>query len=371
MVSSADPVVSSRSFSSGKRGVRSSNRGRFRASSGASPLHGVDADERRELLVRRRRATRALDEVTPAHGESPRLADRDVDVLRAREVPVGPKEAVTLVAQVEQAADGDQLAGVLGFLSTSLELALSATTAVPGVRSRPRRRRPRRLPGSLALRQPCCMCWRFWFWSGHRRAGGRRRALGPPTGRRPSRSVDGLAAGGVVEDWSVRRCRGFTGVSGRCHRRPGIYLRTDGGRGGGRRTTGTSSCRWRSGARVRTHWLPPPSSSIVLGVAVGVGGAPAAARPGPCGRRRSRRWRWPRTLRHPAARRIWSMMSAFLLRELVSSDIAWAMARSSSRSFRSSTDRSSCCSAVISHLARLRPRFRLGEPGRQGTRNRG
>ena len=73
----------------------------------------------------------------------------------------------------------------------------------------------------------------------------------------------------------------------------------------------------------------------------------------------------------PAARKIWSMMSAFLLREFVSSDIAWAIARSSSRSFRSSTDRSSCCSAVISHLARLRPRFRLGEPGRQGTRNRG
>ena len=60
------------------------------------------------------------------------------------------------------------------------------------------------------------------------------------------------------------------------------------------------------------------------------------------------------------------MMSAFLLRELVSSAIAWAIARSSSRSLRSSTDRSSCCSAAISHLARLRPRSGSVSPDAKG-----
>ena len=65
------------------------------------------------------------------------------------------------------------------------------------------------------------------------------------------------------------------------------------------------------------------------------------------------------------------MMSAFLLRELVSSDIAWAIARSSSRSLRSSTDRSSCCSAAISHLARLRPRYGSVSPDAKGHGTKG
>jgi hypothetical protein len=56
----------------------------------------------------------------------------------------------------------------------------------------------------------------------------------------------------------------------------------------------------------------------------------------------------------PAATRIWSMMSAFFVRELVSNAIAWAIVRSSSRSLRSSTERSSCCSAAIGYLTRSR-----------------
>src|SRR5208282_4458790 len=44
------------------------------------------------------------------------------------------------------------------------------------------------------------------------------------------------------------------------------------------------------------------------------------------------------------------MMSAFLVRDVVLIAIAWAMAWSSSRSLDSSTDRSSCCSAVIGLL---------------------
>src|SRR5277367_6764312 len=44
------------------------------------------------------------------------------------------------------------------------------------------------------------------------------------------------------------------------------------------------------------------------------------------------------------------MMSAFFVRVVVLSDMAWAMALSSSRSLPSRTDRSSCCSAVIGLL---------------------
>ena len=46
------------------------------------------------------------------------------------------------------------------------------------------------------------------------------------------------------------------------------------------------------------------------------------------------------------------MMSAFFVRVVVLSDMAWAMALSSSRSLPSRTDRSSCCSAVIGLLFR-------------------
>ena len=52
----------------------------------------------------------------------------------------------------------------------------------------------------------------------------------------------------------------------------------------------------------------------------------------------------------PVASSIRSMMSAFFVLVVVLRDIAWAMALSSSRSLPSSTDRSSCCSAVIGLL---------------------
>src|ERR1700733_9066785 len=65
------------------------------------------------------------------------------------------------------------------------------------------------------------------------------------------------------------------------------------------------------------------------------------------------------------------MMSAFLVRVVVFSDMAWAMALSSSRSLPSRTERSSCCSAVIGLLFRrgLSParnvRAWRGETGRR------
>ena len=62
----------------------------------------------------------------------------------------------------------------------------------------------------------------------------------------------------------------------------------------------------------------------------------------------------------PVACRIWSMMSAFLVRVVVLIYIACAMAWSSSRSLPSSTDRSSCCSAVIGLLSGTEPQ-RVGQ----------
>ncbi len=207
VVNSAAPVVSRRSLSSGNSGVRSSNRGRFRASSGASPRHRVDADERRELLVRRRGSTGALDEVAPAHGEPAGLADRDVDVLRAREVPVGSEEPVPLVAQVEQTTHRDQLAGVLGLLPTSLELALAATAATSAATRRalttPAAPAPAiaRLVGVPAC-PPCGMCWRFWFCPG--RLGRRRTVV------EGARSAEGPAPSPSADAWSPEAWSGAT-----------------------------------------------------------------------------------------------------------------------------------------------------------------
>jgi hypothetical protein len=73
----------------------------------------------------------------------------------------------------------------------------------------------------------------------------------------------------------------------------------------------------------------------------------------------------------PVASRMRSMMSAFFVREVVFRDIACAMAWSSSRSLPSSTDRSSCCSAVIGLLISLRSAGRVGGPhgaGKTGSR---
>jgi hypothetical protein len=122
VVVSAEPEVSSRSLSSGNSGVRSSKRGRLRASSGVSP------DESREFLVRCRGAARPLDVVPPPQGETPRLADRHVYVTRARQVPLGAQETVTLVAQVQKSPDRHELTRVLRLCSPALKLAVGRMT---------------------------------------------------------------------------------------------------------------------------------------------------------------------------------------------------------------------------------------------------
>src|SRR5439155_2360025 len=88
--------------------------------------------QRRVLLVAGRRPAGALDVVALAQCEPAHLAERDVDVLRARQVAARAQEAIALVAQVEQPLDGDRLALVLdvGALLLAHEVAVAAAVAV-------------------------------------------------------------------------------------------------------------------------------------------------------------------------------------------------------------------------------------------------
>src|SRR5262249_43366132 len=80
---------------------------------GRQTVDEVDAHERRVLLAARRRSRRALDVVAAAQAEPPNLGRRNVRVVATGEVPSRAQEAVALVAQVEQAFDVDELAGVV------------------------------------------------------------------------------------------------------------------------------------------------------------------------------------------------------------------------------------------------------------------
>ena len=90
----------------------------------------VDAQERRVLLVVRRRPAGALDVVAPAQGEPAGLADGDVDVLGRGQVAVAAQEAVALVAQVEHALHLDQLALVGLLLAAALQLPATLPAAL-------------------------------------------------------------------------------------------------------------------------------------------------------------------------------------------------------------------------------------------------
>ncbi len=78
--------VSSLSRSSGKIGVRSSKRRRWRASSGSCPLTSSMRSSAGFFSLRRGRAARALDLVALAQPELADLLHRDVEVVLAREV---------------------------------------------------------------------------------------------------------------------------------------------------------------------------------------------------------------------------------------------------------------------------------------------
>src|SRR5437764_4001973 len=89
---------------------------------GAHVAHRVDPQQGGVLLAAGRGTTGPLDVVTLAEGEATDLADRDVDVLRAGQEPVGTKEPEALVPQVEQALDRYRLPLELALLATGQTL---------------------------------------------------------------------------------------------------------------------------------------------------------------------------------------------------------------------------------------------------------
>ena len=155
---SLSPGISRLSRESGNSGVRSSKRGRLRACLGVEARDRVDAQQRRVLLVVRRRPARALDVVAPAQREAAGLADRDVDVLGRGQVAVAAQEAVALVAQVEQALHLDQLARVGLLLAAALELAALAAVAAAAPAAAPVAHI------AVGLVAVLVWFWLFWFW---------------------------------------------------------------------------------------------------------------------------------------------------------------------------------------------------------------
>ena len=297
---------------------------------GVEPRHRVDAQQRRVLLVVRGRPARTFDVVAPAQREPPRLADRDVDVLGRGQVPLAAQEAVALVAQVEQALHLDELAGVGLVLAAALQLAPAghghghAGAGCDGCPTSPSWSPwlPRfwlfwllwfsgcGCPAAGSAPWPCP----FWRGEGRRRRRARaarrrqpvRRGRSPPASRRWRWPARRPAAGASLPASAAGGARG----------RPTRPVLGAGG--------GVARCG-------RDGFAPLPR------VAVGPPADPEVT---------------------PVASRIWSMMSAFFVRLVVLSDMAWAMALSSSRSLPSRTERSSCCSAVIGLL--LEGRRRLG-----------
>ncbi len=221
----------------------------------------------------------------------------------------------------------------------------------PGRARGPRRRRLRRLPTSpslLAVRR----FWLFWFWPVAvalvlAAAGG----AGP--GRSGVAGVDAVGELGRLDE----DCR--PGVAW-----PALLGGGCGGRGGrpppaaaavvGAAASAAVGTRFRRGRR-------PVSAASPSRPWSGSGGTAWPRSPRPL-RSRCRRSAVPEVT--PVASRIWSMMSAFFVRLVVLSDMAWAMALSSSRSLPSRTERSSCCSAVIGLLFREGRRL----PGRGSAR---
>ena len=95
------PGCSRRRRWSGNSGVRFSNRGLLRASSGVMPDDRVDSQQSGVLLVASCRAGRALEVVALAQGEAAHLADRHVHVPGPGQEAGRAEEAEALVAQIE------------------------------------------------------------------------------------------------------------------------------------------------------------------------------------------------------------------------------------------------------------------------------
>src|ERR1700730_3191044 len=101
------PGTSRRIFSSGNSGVRSSNLGRSRASSGVLPLT-VSMRSRAGYF-----SLLAAGRLAPSIASPLRRAERRVHVVGTGEEALGPQEAVALVPEVEEARHRDRFSGVL------------------------------------------------------------------------------------------------------------------------------------------------------------------------------------------------------------------------------------------------------------------
>ena len=391
---SFSPGISRWSRSSGNSGVRSSKRGRLRASSGSMPDTVSIRSRAGNFSVEPAGRQKPSMVVALAQGEPAGLADRDVDVLGRGQVPLAAEEAVALVTQVEQAPHRDELALVLlVLLAAALQVALGAAALAVAAPTAPVGPAVAQVvvAAALVLVAGCPGCsgcpgccwllppWLFRPWLlvvlvvlvvpalalvvalAAALARSPRPWLPPPCWLRPpSSDVGRLVAGGGAGRSHRRSVRSSKSSSSSAGTSPAGSVV---GRG---RTTSVGRRRRRAGAagavvaggrRDRRWW---PAAAALRGPSAG----PAARRP----RRRGRRVPSASSARPtPVAFRMPSMMSAFLVRVVVFTDRACAIAWSSSRSLLSNTERSSCCSAVIGFLVSACPRWRVEGSHSQGN----
>ena len=192
---------------------------------GSQPADRVDAQQRRVLLVAAGRPAGALDVVALAQGEAPHLADRHVDVPRARKEAGRAQEAEALVAQIQEALHGHRLTLELHLLALALALQVAlapvpvpapapAPPPVPGL-ARPALESSRPPLAPVAVAAPLLL-----RVAGRRRRG-RRGSPGPAPvgcGRGGARSRVLPRAGGVRRSGGGVRARRGRGRIGRLRR---------------------------------------------------------------------------------------------------------------------------------------------------------
>ena len=318
--------------------------------------------------------------------ELPDLLDRDVHVVAARQVAVDPQEAVALVAQVEQALDldglaGERLVGPVGPLAPLRAVAAIAAVTAPAASAtaaRSRRRSAARCPSA-----PRRLAWSACGLVG--RVGGAGRPLRREWCARRGRSAESSAP--VPAPPPARSSS--LGASPVEASPVGASPVGASPAALGRRRGRSSSAAVGIGRRLRSPGAAATGPDAALGLAGASFGPPVSA----LGRTRvpavgdrSRlvggraRPRPPEVT--PASSRMRLTMSAFLARDGGLLPRAVAMVMSSSRSLRSSADRSSCwvprsCGGPrggegVTGGSRRRPGGRRGEgPRTAGCRGHG
>ena len=109
VISPGSSSSSRRNRESGNSGVRSSKRTRAARFVGGHPVDHVDAHECGVLLARGGRTGRAPHVVALAQAEAAHLGGGHVRVVATREVPADAQEPVSLVAQVQETFDVDEI----------------------------------------------------------------------------------------------------------------------------------------------------------------------------------------------------------------------------------------------------------------------